>query len=355
MTAAPETPWRSQRAVRNVGGVRPTQGAVERVDVTDEALLRRIWEIGDAIDQETPTHDHETWPVARHTWTVPVSAFDVRLWCARVEGDLAGYAEVHLPLADNTHLAEVFVGVAAGHRRQGVGTALLDAVSGHAGEAGRSVLMTGFSAALEGIGPGEGFARAHSFELAQFDIEKSVTIADQVERWRSVLAEVGRASADYRIASWVGPCPDEHLPALCVLASGFVGEIPLGDLELEDEHWDERRFRERDARNAAAGRQELTVVAYGPDGSPAGYSTILVEDEGPGIASQDATLVVPAHRGHRLGLRLKLVNQLLLVERFPRVRAIETGNAHDNHHMNAVNEQLGFRPVGRWLEMQRRL
>ncbi|HEX7740166.1 MAG TPA: GNAT family N-acetyltransferase [Marmoricola sp.] len=325
------------------------------VDPADEVLLRRIWEIGAAIDQETPTHDHESWPVARHTWTVPVSAFEVRLWCARVEGEPVGYAEVHLPLADNTHLVEVFVGVATRCRRRGVGTALLDAVCAHAGDAGRSVLMTGFSAASEGIGPGEAFARAHAFELAQFDIEKSVTVADQLTRWRSVLADVGRASTDYRIVSWVGPTPDEHLPALCALASGFVGEIPLGDLALEDEHWDERRFRERDARNAAAGRHEVTVVAYGPDDSPAGYSTIVVEEDRPEIASQDATLVVPAHRGHRLGLRLKAINQLAMVERFPQVRAIETGNAHDNDHMNAVNDLLGFRPIGRWLEMQRRL
>ena len=56
-----------------------------------------------------------------------------------------------------------------------------------------------------------------------------------------------------------------------------------------------------------------------------------------------------------MGLRLKLVNQLRMVEDFPDVHTIETGNAGDNDHMNAVNEVLGFRPAARWLEMQRKL
>lgn len=328
---------------------------IRRVDPADEALLRAIWEVGSAVAAETPwAHDFPEWRAALRTWTVPVSTAERRLWCAYVAGVPAGYAEAEIPLSDNTHLVEVYVGVAAAHRRVGLGSALLEAVAEEARSRDRSVLMTGFNAGFDGVGPGQGFAEARGFELAQFDVEKVLDVPAHLADWPRLLADVEQASAAYRIVDWIGPCPDEHLDALCALASGFVGEIPLGDLALENEHWDERRVREHDARHAASGRYDLTTLAYAPDGSPAGYTTVIARRDAD-YAFQDATLVVPAHRGHRLGLRLKLLNQLALVEHFPHVRTIETGNAGDNDHMNAVNEQLGFRPVGRWLEMQRRL
>ena len=318
-------------------------------------MLRRIWEIGSAIAAETPwVHDFPEWRAALRTWTVPVAAADSRLWCAVTGGEPIGYAEAGIPLSDNTHLVEVSVGVAAGHRRAGVGSALLEVVAGQARALDRSLLMTGFNAALDGVGAGQAFAQERGFELAQFDIEKVVDVPAHVEDWSRLLAGIEAASAAYRIVDWVGPCPDEHLDALCALASGFVGEIPLGDLALEDEHWDERRMREHDARHEASGRFDLTTLAYAPDGSPAAYTTVIAQHDAD-YAFQDATLVVPAHRGRRLGLRLKVLNQLALVEHFPHVVTIETGNAGDNDHMNGVNERLGFRPVGRWLEMQRRL
>ena len=66
-----------------------------------------------------------------------------------------------------------------------------------------------------------------------------------------------------------------------------------------------------------------------------------------GFASQGDTLVAPAHRGHRLGLWIKLANLELLLREHPEVRAIDTFNADDNRWMVAINEQLGFRPLRR--------
>lgn len=328
---------------------------IRETDPSDEALLRRLWEIGAAADAETPqTHDHESWPMSRHRWTTPVAAHRVALLHAVVGHESVGYAEIDLPSLDNTHLAEVCVYVDAAHRREGHGSALLEAATSLAAGSGRSVLMTGFAAIFDGTGPGESFAIARGFELAQWDVEKILDIAAHAAAWPRLLAEVEGASAAYRVESFAGPCPDELLPALCSLASGFNGEIPLGALDLEDERWDERRFRERDVRNAATGRREVTTLALGPRGEPAGYTVIFVDEGTPGIGYQDATLVVGEHRGHRLGLRLKLVNQLLATRLHPQVHTLETGNAVDNQHMAAVNDLLGFRAVGRWLEMQKR-
>jgi hypothetical protein len=58
--------------------------------------------------------------------------------------------------------------------------------------------------------------------------------------------------------------------------------------------------------------------------------------------------VAGAHRGHRLGLLLKLAMLDLLAAREPQVARILTGNADGNQHMIAINEQLAFRVLSRW-------
>ena len=54
------------------------------------------------------------------------------------------------------------------------------------------------------------------------------------------------------------------------------------------------------------------------------------------------------HRGHRLGLLVKLAMLDLLAAREPQVTRINTGNADGNRHMIAINERLCFRVLGRW-------
>ena len=59
-----------------------------------------------------------------------------------------------------------------------------------------------------------------------------------------------------------------------------------------------------------------------------------------------ATLVHPEHRGHRLGLAVKLANLEALAHEAPLVRRIVTGNARVNAPMIAVNDLMGFEVAG---------
>jgi RimJ/RimL family protein N-acetyltransferase len=52
--------------------------------------------------------------------------------------------------------------------------------------------------------------------------------------------------------------------------------------------------------------------------------------------------VTKQHRGHRLGLLVKIAMLELLAEREPALRHIVTSNAEQNEHMVAVNELLGY-------------
>ncbi|WP_414172544.1 GNAT family N-acetyltransferase [Clavibacter tessellarius] len=61
---------------------------------------------------------------------------------------------------------------------------------------------------------------------------------------------------------------------------------------------------------------------------------------------QQDTLVLAEHRGHRLGMLLKVENLLLLAREAPGADRVVTWNADENRPMLAVNEALGFRHVG---------
>jgi RimJ/RimL family protein N-acetyltransferase len=82
---------------------------------------------------------------------------------------------------------------------------------------------------------------------------------------------------------------------------------------------------------------------------------VVVDTESPEIGDQHDTSVARRHRGHRLGLLLKAEMLLWLADAEPQVAHIHTNNAESNQHMIAVNDRLGYRPVARIVEFQRRL
>jgi len=67
------------------------------------------------------------------------------------------------------------------------------------------------------------------------------------------------------------------------------------------------------------------------------------------------TSVVGEHRGHRLGLLLKIAMLDHLRETEPQLAVIDTWNAATNDRMIAVNEALGYRVLGQALACQLRL
>jgi len=145
----------------------------------------------------------------------------------------------------------------------------------------------------------------------------------------------------------------------------------IDGLKIVKAHGLERRMVQRqDALLAAEWRPELQLVffshgptvvneviavAIAPDGTLCGFSDLRINRSSPSHASVGGTLVLPAHRGHRLGLAMKLATHRRLVELFPDCAHVETGNAGVNAAMNAVNSQMGYRVVERCLDVQKRL
>jgi len=273
-------------------------------------------------------------------------------------GDVVGTTSLSYPLLDNTAVAWADLLVVPRHRRRGVGSALLEAVDADMVERGRTVLQAevpvpvdASPAATPGVAfaTARGFTRAHAETHYVLDLPVPDNLLDRLE------AHAAERVDGYRLVSWTDRCPDEWVDAWCRLEEAFVDEAPTGDLEIEPELWSEERVRDGEARRAARQMRTFVAAAVAPDGSLAGYTELVLGTQmvrrG---AMQSGTLVLPPHRGHRLGLAAKVANlrQLLAFDGSPRL--LHTFNAGHNAPMLAVNAQLGFRAVEVEEEWQRK-
>jgi hypothetical protein len=93
------------------------------------------------------------------------------------------------------------------------------------------------------------------------------------------------------------------------------------------------------------------VARHDGTGELAALTQVCTDPGAPGWGIQQVTAVLPEHRGHRLGLLVKVDMLELLGREVPDVGRIMTGNAGSNAHMIAINAQLGFEVGGvgrRW-------
>lgn len=270
------------------------------------------------------------------------------------DGTVVGAGHLEAPLRDNpTHL-DLGVFVPVPHRRRGVGTALYERILRRAGELGRTMLGTEIHQPFDAPDvPGLAFAAKHGFVRRQSEIRRVLDLPVTPSRLDELWAEASERMTGYLVRTWTDTCPDEYAEQYAYLKSLLMTEAPMGDLEYEAEQWDVDRLRENERESKDQGRTVLTAVAVAPDGSLAGHTQIGVPGHDPGMTYQWDTLVLPGHRGHRLGLALKVANLRALAGRFPDAQVMNTWNAGDNAPMVAVNDALGFRPVERLEEWQR--
>ena len=135
----------------------------------------------------------------------------------------------------------------------------------------------------------------------------------------------------------------------------LVARLEDGDLELESSIWTPERLQETQDRVRATGRRWVVALASDPDGQACGFSEVALTSPTAVHAQVGGTLVLPGHRGRRLGLALKLATHRRLMEIAPDCRTAATSNAGVNAPMNAVNERLGYRVVERALDVQKSL
>ena len=90
-----------------------------------------------------------------------------------------------------------------------------------------------------------------------------------------------------------------------------------------------------------------------PDGVLVGLTGVRTNLHDPRVAHVGVTMVLPGHRGRRLGLAVKLASHRALRADVPACEIVATSNADVNAHMNAINEALGYRQLETLLEYHR--
>lgn len=272
------------------------------------------------------------------------------LWVARSGGETIGHASLEFSTWSNTHLGVVFCAVHPEHRGRGAGRRLLDVQIEAVRAAGRSMLLT---FALRET-PTAQFLLTNGFDVGQHNTQRR--IAPQKLDYRvteALAAEAATAAADYELVRLVGPLPKEWLPDLQSLAEA-INDAPLDGADLEAESLPVERLRAYDLALAARGQRVYRLLArHRATGEWAGHTILCVDELRPGVALQEDTSVLSAHRGHRLGLLLKATMLLWMRESHPELTSIDTWNADTNAHMIAVNEQLGAFVLNRGYLLQR--
>jgi GNAT superfamily N-acetyltransferase len=267
-------------------------------------------------------------------------------WIVRDGSQVVAAAHLTLPQRDNLHYGFAAVLVAPAHRRRGLGSRLLEQVVDRAREAGRTQIAFGAGTRPGTPNPGSSFLRGTGARLAMVEKRRRLVLPPvDPERLRELAVIARRASRGYRLVQWAGPTPPRWRTELAPLVASMSTDAPMGDLTTEPKHVDADTIAERNAAAFAIGVRSVVTAAQAADGHLVAYTdaaTCVVQD---GFAEQGDTLVARAHRGHRLGLRIKLANLEFLRREHPEVRAIDTFNADDNRWMIAVNEVMGFVPI----------
>ena len=277
-----------------------------------------------------------------------------------VEGRVVVTGLIELPQMDNRQLAHVEVETQPGHRRRGYGSAMLEHLTGIAVADGRTTLVAEASWRYEGAPDGAGepnaeFLTANGFTFSLGDVKRALDLPLDEALLARLASSVAPHHAAYTLRDFVGPVPDELIDEFGALIGLLATEAPMGELQFETEVFDAARIRADERTFEASGRTKYTTVAIAEDGAVVAYTDLVQTSHGPGNAYQWGTLVHPAHRGHRLGLAVKVRNLRRFQEERPGRRTLFTFNAEVNTHMIAVNEALGFRPVQRLGEFQKKL
>ncbi|MGI9824025.1 GNAT family N-acetyltransferase [Agromyces sp. Marseille-Q5079] len=283
-----------------------------------------------------------------------------RAFTAWDAGRCVGRVECTWELADDAATIDLVLGVLPDARRRGTGSALLAAAHRVADELGRGILtaMSDVPArALEAPGdrleardgsgsipasdPGAAFALHHGFRLAQLERVSGLTVAGRTEEFAETAVGLEASATSYALRSWIDRAPEELLDELAVAHAAMSTDPPAGTATYDEERWDAARVRAAEEQSLAGGRRSLVTAAVDDDGRVAGFTELQLPADSASAFQWD-TIVLKEHRGHRLGMRMKVANLVLLARTAPDRTDVFTWNADENEHMLAINVALGF-------------
>ena len=344
----------------------------ESLDAPDAAEFVEFGGLCDALTQEIWGHlDRATPAAARLRYWRDSPYSHTRLFFVRIDGRMAARSWIRFEQQENLTRALLHVAVLGAYSGRGVGRALLAHAEELAAANGRTVLLTftehpadfdpdgaDVMTPLTGTGAvpaearGTRFAAAAGYRLEQVSRFSRLDLAAAPDLdWLERSAQ--ERAGGYDLLCWTDDCPEEYIDQLAMLMSRMSTDAPTGGISYDEETWDAARVRYVEDTWKRAGNVSLVAAARHRDsGELAAYSVLELAPGKPWLAEQDDTLVAAGHRGHRLGMLVKIANLRRLAD-YPSVQRVTTFNAAENDHMLAINVALGFRPAGWDGEWQR--
>ncbi|WP_165807164.1 GNAT family N-acetyltransferase [Nocardioides currus] len=322
---------------------------ISEIDVHDEAQLTAWFDVEDtSIAHDRPHAVSRTFEALAVQVRIPSDYGRTTLLTATDGDEVVGIAELGISLQDNLHLAELEITVRPEHRRRGIGRALYAEATTRRRAAGRTGAI-GEVSIVEDQGP-LAFAREMGAESVH---EEDHLMLDLPLPQDHVGALVDRASASaggYEVVTWQDRCPDDLIEAYAAMRTQMNADVPTGELDLEAVVMTPERIRAGEERLSRS-YDVVVAAARRPDGVMGGYSLLYLA-HGTDQVIQDDTLVMPGHRGHRLGLALKLATYDVVRSVHPARTTMHTWTDPENTAMQATNRAFGYRAVERMHEVQ---
>jgi len=277
----------------------------------------------------------------------------MRYWIAHDGPTVLGYLCAEVSTMDNLDSGNIEAIVAPENRRRGIGTVLYNhGVEFLRGQGRR--LAFGF--VPEGTA-GVAFGAAVGMTNAMDDVRRRLDLStvDEAEH-DELLAQAWARAEGYSIVQWTKHAPANLVDDIARLDSRLLEDAPRGDLQIENEKIDADRIRANEQARITFGiRSYSTAAVHDATGQAVAITAISQAHDRHEHADQLITLVDPDHRGHRLGLIVKIENMRATRRGLPRLRYIDTYNAAANEHMIAINETMGFRVREVWQNLQHEL
>lgn len=320
------------------------------VDVHDDAQCAAVYDVVLASrSYRRPWDDTDGYAQTVARWRYDDSAEDIEMWAVADDGQVVGVTALYQSLDDNTDKIWAELDVHPDHRRRGAGAALAAVLERRARELGRPQIIgeVYLPAADDGQHPYERFATAHGYTAESTDNVRilDLPVADELlDRLEASARE--RWAGAYRLETHTDGLPDELVEGYCWVSNLLNVDAPTGDVDFEPETLTPERYRGYLDLERRQGRVRLTTVAIAnATGAVVAYTDLVLPSGAPTKTWQWGTLVDREHRGHRLGVAVKVANLRELQRAHPERETVGTGNDATNSYMVGINEELGFRVV----------
>lgn len=330
------------------------------VDRTDDALLTRLHHV--------QQRSNEASRVAANRRTAAEFIENVRFEfpgereetaMAVVDGEPAALARLYFPERDNLDKCwfELFVDPA--QRGRGIGSSLVTWAEQRAKEGGRQLVL------VEAFVPAGGrdehpvrrFALERGYAVSSIEIVRRLSLPTAPGLVETLHRDARAAMGDtYTISIHHDGVPEELRQGVCDASNRLILDAPTGEVDFEPESMtpeDYERFLEH---HRATGMTMITAVAlHEPTGVVAAYTDLAIPSGDRRVVYQFGTLVLPEHRGHRLGMAVKATNLLELARTHPERQFVETMNDEENPWMVQINKDLGFEVIEEVLTLKKDL